>query len=240
MQKELSQLRESAKQLETAYSDDLMERGLELQYTRNLLKEAQANLALLEKKEAMTKENERLYARMADEYQDKYEREVVDHGRTVEGFCRSNGKLSALNVKLQFAEQQATEHVFKLEECLKNWEHLNEIGEQRIQQLTNKLTDTQSQNKLLLSQLFQLQQEALRAQSETVAQHSEMVEKVHALNLKEKSRTEEEWQERQQELANKNQGLEVERNPTTLTVRSKRRREETTSTSFPSSKRKKV
>ena len=211
----------------------------ELEHTQNLLKEAQANLALLEKKEATTKKEARRYARLADEYQDKYEREVVDHGRTEEGFCRSNGKLSALNVKLQFAEKQATEHVFKLEECLKYWEHLNEIGEQRIQQLTNTLTDTQSQNKLLLSQLLQLQQEALRAQSETVA-HTEMVEKVHALNLKEKSRTEEEWQERQQELANKNQRLEVEKNPTTLTVRSKRRREETTSTSFPSSKRKKV
>ena len=66
---------------------------------------------------------------------------------------------------------------FKLEECVKNWEHLNEIGEQRIQQLTNNLTDTQSQNKLLFSELHQLQQEALRAQSETVAQHSEILQR---------------------------------------------------------------
>ena len=55
----------------------------------------------------MAKEDARLHARMAQKTQEKYKREVVEHGRTVEGFCRSNGELSALNVKLQFAEQRA-------------------------------------------------------------------------------------------------------------------------------------
>ena len=172
-----SELRESAKQFDK-------QRGVELQYTQNLLKEAQANIALLEGKEAMAKEDAVLHARMADETQDKYKREVVDHGRTVEGFCRSNGELSALKVKLETAEQQANEQVFKLEESRKNWEDLNEIGEQRIEQLTIQLTNTQSQKTLLLSQL---EQEAVRAQSETVAQHSELLEKVHALNLLQES-----------------------------------------------------
>ena len=266
------QLRESAKQLETAHSDDRVKRGVELQYTKNLLKEAQANLALLEGKEAMAKEDVVLHEQVTQETQDKYEREVVEHGRTVEGFCRSKVELSALKVKLQTAEQQATEHVFKLEESRKNWEDLNEIGEQRIEQMTNQLTDTQSQNKLLFSQLESLnaklvtvqsgrdtatlttdgipsnqslltagesedqlrelirhirrdkeivetkyelaesersrlsescnrfeseleetrtalagEQEALRAQSETVAQHSELLEKVNTLNLLQES-----------------------------------------------------
>ena len=76
--------------------------------------------------------------------------------------------------------------MFKPEECGKNWEDLNEIGEQRIEQLTNQLTETQSQNKLLFSQLHQLEQEALRAQSETVAQHSELEE---LFSVKESNKT---------------------------------------------------
>ena len=126
-----SELRESAKQLEAAHVDDLTQRGVELQYTKNLLKEAQANLALLEGKEAMAKEDivlyervaqetQDMYERVAQETQDMYEREVLEHSRTVEGFCRSKDELSALKVKLQTAEQQATEQVFKLEECGKN------------------------------------------------------------------------------------------------------------------------
>ena len=98
-----------------------MKRGVELQYTQNLLKEAQANLALLEGKEAMAPKDVVLHARVAQETQEKYKREVVEYGRTVEGFCRSKVELSALKVQLQIAEQQATEQVFKLEECRKNW-----------------------------------------------------------------------------------------------------------------------
>ena len=73
--------------------------------------------------------------------------------------------LSTLKVKLQTAEQQATEHVFKLEAYRKNWEDLNDIGEQRIEQLTNQLTDTQSQNKLLFSQLESLNAKLVTVQS---------------------------------------------------------------------------
>ena len=40
-----SELRESAKQLETAHSDDLVKRGLELQYTQNLLKPPSGDFA---------------------------------------------------------------------------------------------------------------------------------------------------------------------------------------------------
>ena len=61
-----------------------------------------------------------------------------------------------------------------------------QIGEQRIVQLTNQLSETQSQNILLSSQLTQLWQEALRTQSETVAQHSELEE---LLSVKECNKT---------------------------------------------------
>ena len=147
-----SELRELAKQLETAHADELRKR-VELRCIQSLLKETQANIALLEGKEAMAKEYVVLHERVAQEAQDKYEREVVEHSRTVEGFCCSKDDLSTLKVKLQTAEQQPTEQVFKFEERRKNWEDLNEIGVQRIEQLTNQLTDTLSQNKLLFSQL---------------------------------------------------------------------------------------
>ena len=94
-----SELSASSKQLETAHSDDFVKRGVELQYTNNLLKEAQANLALIEGKDAMAKEDELLHERVIHESQDKYEREVAEHGRTVEGFCRSKVELSALKLQ---------------------------------------------------------------------------------------------------------------------------------------------
>ena len=102
-----SELRESAKQLETAHSDDLTKRGVELLYTKNLLKEAQANFALLEGKEAMAKEDVVLHERVAPDPQDKYEREVVEHGRTVEGFCCSK---DAVNSQSQATNCRATSH----------------------------------------------------------------------------------------------------------------------------------
>ena len=159
------QLRESMEQLETAHAAELERRRIELQYTKNLLKEAQANLALLEEKEAMAREDVLLHERVSQETQDKYEREVIEHGKTVEGYCRSKDELSALKIQLQSAEQQATEHLFKLEESTKSWEDLNEIEKKRIEQLMNQLTDTQSQNKLLFSQLESLNAKILTLQS---------------------------------------------------------------------------
>ena len=86
---------------------------------------------------------------------------MVEHGNTGNGLCRSKVELSPLKVNLQTAKQQATEQVFKLVELRKNWEDLNEIGEQRIQQLKNQLTETQSRNKVLSSQECQERQQEL-------------------------------------------------------------------------------
>ena len=173
LERECSQLRLSKQQLDTAHAADLTKRAVEIQYTKNLLKEAQANLALLEGKEAMAREDVQLHEQVAQETQEKYEREVIEHGRTVERLCRSKDELSVAKDKLHAAEQQATEHLFKLEECRNSWEDLNEIGENRIEQLTNQLTDAQSQNKLLFSQL-----ESLNAKLVTVQSSKDTTEKV--------------------------------------------------------------
>ena len=153
LENECRELRESAKQLTTAHANTLSNKEIEVQYTKNLLKEAQANVALLEGKAAMMQEDVLLHEKVAQDTQDKYEREVIEHGRTVEGYCRAKDELSAVKLKLQYTEQEVAQHVFKMKECKENWDEVKEIGERRVEQLTTQLNDTQSQNTLLFSQL---------------------------------------------------------------------------------------
>ena len=153
LENECRELGESTKQQTTAHTTTLSNKEIEIQYTKNLLKEAQANVALLEGKSTMMQEDVLLHETVAQDTQDKYEREVIEHGKTVEGFCRAKDELSAVKQKLQSAEQEVTQHVFKMKECKENWDEIKEIGERRIEQLTTQLNDTQSQNTLLFSQL---------------------------------------------------------------------------------------
>ena len=166
LESDCHELRGSAKQLTSAHTTTLSNKEIEVQYTKNLLKEAQANVALLEGKAAMMQEDVLLHESVAQDTQDKYEREVVEHGKTVEGFFRAKDELSAVKQKLQCTEQEVTQHVFEMKECKENWDEIKEIGERRIEQLTTQLNDTQSQNTLLFSQLESINARLTTLQSE--------------------------------------------------------------------------
>ncbi|KAI6646431.1 Nucleoprotein TPR [Oopsacas minuta] len=183
LERECRELRESIKQLETTHTTTLSNREIDLQYTKNLLKEAQANLALLEGKETMAREDVLLHERVSQETQDKYEREVIEHGKTVEVLCRSKDELSSLKLKLQVAEQEANQHLFKLEEGKQNWDELKLIGESRIEQLTIQLTDAQSQNKLLFSQLESINAKLITLQSDRNISTQSTEETHHTTSL---------------------------------------------------------
>ena len=160
------QLRGKLERTETAHSAGISKLDQELEYLRGLLRELQASVATMEEKEAQAREDAALQASISQETQEKYEREVVEHGRTVEGMCKAKDELQTLSRKLREVELQSEQHLFKLRESAASWEEVKRLQEERIEGLSTQLTDAQAQNKLLFSQLESINAKLITLQSQ--------------------------------------------------------------------------